>query len=141
MAIQDDWTIDYPNKEIGHTSGATVYTSLDFFQWLAAEFASSAQMDDDYAFVSDTPQVYKFVNGWGFATPTTDYHFLSGGSVESSDGNELWSNLYSIGAQVAGTQIYIIQNGAEITSWWPTGNIDILVNVRTAGALIDGGSV
>lgn len=141
MAIQDDWTIDYSAKTVTHTSGTDVYTVLEFFQWMAQTFANSSQMDDDYAFVSDTPQVYRWVNSWAFGVPATDPNFLSGGSIESSDANELWSALYSIGSQVAGTQIYVIQDGAEITPWWPTGNIDILVLVRSGGALIDAGNV
>lgn len=142
MAIADDWTITYGStKTVEHTSGTTVYTVLAFFQWLAAEFAAAAQMDDDYAFVSDTPTVYRWVNGWAFGAPTTDYKYLSGGSIASSDDNELWSNLYSIGSQEAGTKLYVIQNDTEITPWWGTGNIDILLNVKTGGSLIDGGSV
>ena len=142
MAIADDWTITYgATKTVEHTSGATVYTVLEFFQWLAATFAAAAQMDDEYAFVSDTPTVYRWVNGWAFGEPTTDYKFLKGGSIASSDDNELWSNLYTIGSQEEGTQIYIIQNDAEISPWWSTGNIDILLNVKTSGALIDSGSV
>jgi hypothetical protein len=136
MAIQDDWTINYSAKTISHTSGETVYTVLQLFQWLAAEFASQSQMDDDYAFVSDTPSVYRFVNDWAFGTPATDYKYLSGGSIASSDANELWANLYSIGTQEAGTQIYVIQNDVELSSWWGTGNIDILILVKTGGTFI-----
>jgi hypothetical protein len=142
MAIQDDWTITYgATKTVEHTSGTDVYTVLEFFQWLAAEFAAAAQMDDEYAFVSDTPTVYRWVNDWAFGAPSTDYKYLKGGSIASSDDNELWSNLYTIGSQEDGTQIYIIQNSVEITPWWGTGNIDILLNVKTGGTLIDGGSV
>jgi len=142
MAIQDDWTVTYgATKTVEHTSGTTVYTVLEFFQWLAAEFAAAAQMDDDYAFVSDTPTVFRWVNGWDFGAPSTDYKFLKGGSVESSDGDELYSNLYSIGSQEDGTKIYIIQNDTEVTPWWGTGNIDILLLVKTGGTLIDSGNV
>ena len=142
MAIADDWTITYgATKTVEHTSGTTVYTVLEFFQWLAAEFAASAQMDDDYAFVSDTPTVYRWVNDWDFGAPSTDYKFLKGGSVESSDADELYANLYSIGSQEDGTDLYVIQNDAELTPWWTSGNIDILILVKTGGALIDSGDV
>ena len=136
MALADDFTIDYGAKTVSHTSGTTVYTVLAFFQWLATTFAAQAQMDDAYAFVSDTPTVYRWVNGWAFGTPSSDYKFLKTGSIESSNENELWSNLYSIGSQEAGTQIYLIQNDAEVTPWWGTGNIDILVLVKTGGTWI-----
>ena len=142
MAIQDDWSITYgATKTVQHTSGSTVYTVLAFFQWLAAEFAAQSQMDDDFAFVSDTPTVYRWVNGWAFGAESTDYKYLSGGAIESSDANELWSNIYHIGSLEEGSQIYIIQNSTEITPWWSSGSIDILLNVKTGGSLIDSGNV
>ena len=141
MALADDFTINYGSKTVEHTSGATVYTVLAFFQWLATIFAASAQMDDAYAFVSDTPAVYRWVNDWDFADSTADVQFLKGGSIESSDGDFLYSNLYSIGSQEEGTQLYIIQDGEEVISWWGTENIDILIEVKAGGVLIDGGSV
>ena len=141
MAIADDWTIDYSAKTVTHTAGTTTYTMLAFFQWLAAEFANGAQMDDPYPIQSDTPTVYKWLNGWYFGAESTDTQYLSGGSIESSDGNEAFANLYSIGSTEPGTQLYIIQNDNEITPWWSTGNIDILIKVKTSGALIDSGNV
>ena len=149
MPISSDFSINYSAKTVTHTSGVTVYTVLAFFQWLAATFAASSQMDDDYAFVSDTPTVYRWVNGWAFGAPTNDYKFLSGGGITSSDSNYIWANLYSIGSQEAGTQIALFQADSEITPWWSTGNIDILVLVKsggtwlksenTSGVLTDGG--
>jgi hypothetical protein len=136
MPISSDFSINYNAKTVTHTSGTDVYTVLAFFQWLAATFAASSQMDDDYAFVSDTPTVYRWVNGWAFGSPTNDYKFLRGGGITSSDSNYIWSNLYSIGAQETGTQIALFQADAEITPWWPTGNIDILVLVKSGGVWI-----
>ncbi len=148
-----DWSIDYSAKTITNTDSGTgarlpsatgdqsgVGEIIDFFQWIATTFASSSQMDDAYPIESQTPTVFKWLNDWAFGS-ANDYKYLSGGSIESSDGDELWSNLYSIGSQVAGTQIYIIQNGSEIPVFWGTDNIDILVKVKTGGTLIDGGNV
>jgi hypothetical protein len=136
MAIGSDFTINYTNKTVTHASGATIYTVLAFFQHLASTFAAQAQMDDNYAFVSDTPTVYRWVNSWAFGSAANDIKFLKGGSIESADGNDLWSNLYSIGAQESGTQLYIIQNDTELINWWSTGNIDILVQVKSGGVWI-----
>lgn len=136
MAIADDFTINYTAKTVTHTSGATIYTVLAFFQWLANTFAVQAQMDDPYAFVSDTPTVYRWVNTWAFGSESNDIKYLKAGSVESSDGDDLWSNLYSIGAQETATQLYIIQNDTELTGWWSTQNIDVLVQVKSGGAWI-----
>ncbi len=140
MAINSDFTIDYSGKTITHSAGSTVYTTLEFFQWCASTFAESTQMDDDYAFVSDTPNVYRWVNSWDMGNETS-YEFLSGGSVETADGQDLFSNVYSIGTQTADTSIYIIQNDTEVTSFWDTGNIDILLKVKSAGTLIDSGNI
>jgi hypothetical protein len=136
MALADDFTINYTAKTVTHTSGATVYTVLAFFQWLAAMFAAQSQMDDLYAFVSDTPTVYRWTNNWAFGSAANDIKYLKGGSVQSSDGDDAWSNLYSIGAQESGTRLYIIQNDSELSGWWSTENIDILIQVKSSGVWI-----
>lgn len=142
------WTIDYGAKTVTNNDSGTgnnvpavtgnqtyVGTALEFFQWLATEFASAGQMDDEYPIESQTPTVYKWLNGWAFGH-ADDTKYLSGGSFTSSDDLELWANLYSIGSQVAGTQLYLIQNDAEVTPWWGTDNIDILIKVKDAGTFI-----
>ncbi len=146
-----DWTIDYTNKTIGNDDSATgtnlpaaygdntyVGDILEWFQWLAGEFAATSQMDDAYGIVSDTPVVYRFLEGWTFAH-ANDFKYLSGGSVEDPIGSgtatadSFWSNVYSIGSQTEGTQIYMIQEDSEVTPWWITGNIDVLVLVKDTG--------
>ncbi len=162
-----DWTIDYSAKTVTNNDSGTgnnlpsatgdyskVGTILEFFQWLATEFASTSQMDDTYPIESQTPTVYKWLNGWTFGH-ADDFKYLKGGSIEdpagsgTSTADTLWANLYSIGTQESGTQLYLIQNDAEVTPWWITGNIDILIKVKdtgtwvqsvdTSGTLTDGG--
>lgn len=154
-----DWTIDYALKTVtNNDSGVGTnlpsalgdYTKvgevLDFFQWLATEFANTSQMDDPYAFLSDTPTVYKWVNGWAFGH-ADDYKYLRGASITSSDSNDFWSNVYTIGSQADGTLIYLVQNDTEVTPWWiasdgtSAGNIDILVKVKSGGAWIQSDNV
>ena len=149
-----DWTINYGAKTVTNNDSGTgtnlpvatgdyskVGPVLEFFQWLATEFAAAAQMDDDYPMQSDTPTVFKWLNGWTFGH-ADDYKYLNGGSIEDPLGSgtatadSLWSNLYSIGSQTDGTQLYLIQNDAEVTPWWISGNIDILVLVKNAGTPI-----
>ena len=149
-----DWTIDYSLKTVTNNDSGTgnnlpvatgdyskVGPILEFFQWLATTFAATGQMDDPYPIQSDTPTVFKWLNGWTFGH-ADDYKYLSGGSILDPAGSgtatadTLWSNLYSIGSQVPGTQLYLVQNGAEITPWWITGNIDILVLVKDTGSFI-----
>ncbi len=141
------WTIDYSAKTVTnndsgtganlpHDAGGTYQGAiLDFFKWLAQEFANTGQMDDLYPIVSDTPTVYKWQNGWAFGH-VDDYKYLTGGDIISSDGLEVWKSVYTIGSPVAGSQIYITQNDVELTPWWYTDNIDVLILVKTGGAYI-----
>ena len=153
------WDIDYTLKTVTNVdggaslphdaSGTLMGEIIEFFQWLATEFASTGQMDDSYPIVSDTPTVYKWINGWGFGDEDNDYKYLKGGDITSSDGLEFWASVYTIGAPVAGSQIYITQADTEIPVWWYTDNIDVLIKVKTggtytqsvntAGVLTDGG--
>lgn len=149
-----DWSIDYALKTVTNNDSGTGnnlpsalgdYTKvgevLEFFQWLATEFANTSQMDDPYAFLSDTPTVYKWVNGWAFGH-ADDTKYLRGASITSADGDDFWSNVYTIGSQTDGTLIYLMQNDTEITPWWissdgtDVGNIDILVKVKAGGVWI-----
>lgn len=139
-----DWTIDYALKTVTNddsgtganlphdVSGTYIGDILEFFQWLAAEFASSGQMDDAYPIVSDTPTVYKWVNGWAFGH-ADDTKYLYGGDITSSDGDDFWASVYTIGAPTTGSQIYITQADTEITPWWYTDNIDVLIKVKSGG--------
>jgi hypothetical protein len=149
-----DWAIDYDAKTVTNDDAATgnnlpsvfgdkthVGAILEFFQWLAGEFAAAGQMDDDYPIESQTPTVYRWLNGWTFGH-ANDYKYLEGGSIVdpagsgSSFADSLWSNLYSIGTQPAGTMLYLIQNDAEVTPWWISGNVDILIKVKDTGSWI-----
>jgi hypothetical protein len=51
-------------------------------------------------------------------------------------GEQLWANIYTIGTIEANTHIYVYQNVNQLTAidgtstWWPDGQIDILVPVK-----------
>jgi len=139
VAIQDDFTIDYGAKTITHTSGATVYTVNQLYSWLMDVFDELAQLDDTVPMSGQTPTEYTLINGW--TIPDASFQFLKGGAVKTSDNNNLWSNIYTLGSIQAGTNIYVVQNGAKITAWWGTGHIDVLIKVKSGGALIDAGKV
>jgi len=142
------WTIDYTLKTVTNNDSGTganvpavtgnqtyVGSCLDFFQWLATTFAASAQMDDSYPIVSDTPTVYKWQNGWAFGH-ADDTKYLTGGDFTSSDGLDQWNSVFTIGTLAASTQVSIFQNDAEITPWWDVGNIDVLIKVKAGGTFI-----
>jgi len=137
MAIADDWSIDYSLKTITHSSGATVYTVLELYSWLMDLFDDAGQMDDPVPMSAQTPVEFTLINGWSI--PAASYPYLKGGAITDSTNDDLWANVYTLGTIVAGSQVYILQNDAEITPWWSTGHIDVLILVKTGGVEIDSG--
>ena len=138
------WVIDYGAETVTNTdsvsasnlphdaSGTYQGEILDFFKWLAQEFASTGQMDDVYGIKSDTSTVFAWLGNWGFGH-SNDYKYLTGGDITSADGQDAWYSLYTIGTPKAGTQMYITQEDVEIPIWWYTDNIDILIHVKQSG--------
>lgn len=59
----------------------------------------------------------------------------------SATGEDVYTGIYTIGAIEAGSMIYIRQGNDEIPAWWSEGNIDILIYVQRAGALINSGLI
>ena len=137
MAIADDWSIDYSLKTITHSSGATVYTVLELYSWLMDLFDDATQMDDPVPMSAQTPVEFTLINGWSI--PAASYPYLKGGALTDSTNDDLWANVYTLGTIVAGSQVYIIQDDAEITPWWSTGHIDVLIRVKTGGVEIAAG--
>lgn len=64
MAIQDDFTIDYVNKRIYHSSGTTIYTVNALYSYLQNTFDEPEQMDDPIPMSAQTPTEYTLINGW-----------------------------------------------------------------------------
>ena len=66
----------------------------------------------------------------------------TGGGTSAKDsetGEELFANPYTIGS-FPGTpnpQVYVFQDGNNVTEWWTRGNIDIVIQVKKAGAQIN----
>lgn len=219
MAIQDDFTIDYVNRTIKHTSGTTVYSVNALYSWLQDTFDELAQMDDPVPMSAQTPTDYSLINGWFMDHDSA--HFLSGGAIQtigydtfiveipvsgggtspvagdigkpvtddaatigtlihyesdewyvrldtpstsvasgsavavtggtgsetttadSVSGENLWANLYTIGAIEASVNVYLVQNAVKLTQWWAadSGHIDVLVLVKHMGAEINSGKV
>lgn len=139
MAIQDDWTINYSAKTITHTAGTTVYTALSLYSWLMDVFDDASQMDDDVPMSAQTPTEFSLINGWSI--PAASYPYLKGGAITDTTADDLWANVYTLGGIVAGAQVYVIQNDAEINPWWSTGHIDVLIRVKQGGSEIDSGKL
>lgn len=85
MAIGDDFTIDYVNQRIYHSSGATIYTVNELYSYLMDTFDELAQMDDTVPMSAQTPTEYTLINGWFMDDESI--HYLKGGAIQTSGHN------------------------------------------------------
>ena len=85
MAIGDDWTIDYVNKRIYHSSGTTVYTVNQLYSWLMDTFDEQGTMDDDIPMSAQTPNAYTLTNAWFIDDDST--HYLKEGAITTDRGD------------------------------------------------------
>jgi hypothetical protein len=151
MAIDTDFEVQ-ADGDVRHVAGTAVYTALELHAWLQdlADNAS-ASGDDLLSILSANPSKLdgprdaavasrlNLING--FNVDDTAAQFLRFGSVKQAGGDTLYSGLKSIGSIVAGSPVYVVQNGAKLTSYWSAGHIQILVKAKSAGSLIDSGLV
>lgn len=91
-------------------------------------------------------------------TATHDWSTVSSGTITVNahtatqdaagvTGNSIWSNIFTIGTIVAGSQLYVSQNQTVVNNaedsgsglWWGTGQLDILVQTTQESTLIDNG--
>ena len=92
------------------------------------------------------------------STATHDWSSVSSGTVSVNGhsgtqgsagltGNNIWTNIFSLGTLVSGTQLYVGQNQTILDNsedsgaglWFGTGQIDILVQTTQESVLIDEG--
>lgn len=133
MAISDDFSIDYTNKRIRHsTSATTVWTVNALYSYLQDTFDELDQMDDPIPMSAQTPTEYTLINGW-FMTEAREneggsnyrncFEYLKTGAIQTS-GQE--------------NEIQVVPFGATYTSAIST---DIGLMVRddgsTTGNLLD----
>lgn len=62
-------------------------------------------------------------------------------STNSITGECIYSNIFTLGTLLSGTTLDVYQNDSQITPWWSTGQIDIVVLVQEMGVLIDSGNL
>ena len=152
MAFGDDFSINAAG-DIRHTSGTTVYTVQALHEWLQ-DLADDAQATGDDLLSILTANPSKLDGPRDATSPAklnllgavniddTAAQFLNFGSIRQGSGQVLYTGVRSIGSPlVSGTPIYIVQNNAKTTKFWPNGHIRVLVKGRTAGALIDNGDI
>ncbi len=81
MAIQDDFTIDYVNRRLIHSSGSTVYSSNALYTYIMDTFDELEQMDDTVPMSAQTPTDYTLINGW--FVDDDSFKYLKGGAVKT----------------------------------------------------------
>lgn len=153
MAIGDDFTVSI-GGDIRHASGATVYSVLDVHQWLQdmADDANVSTSGDNISILTANPSkldgprsaikpmLLNLLNGFNIDDDAAKY--INFGSIQQDGTNVLYTGLKSIGSPlVAGSPMYVVQNGSKLTTYWPNGHIQIMVKCKTGGALIDNGDV
>ncbi len=152
MPIASDFSVA-SNGDIRHVSGTTVYSALDLHAYLQDLADNAAPGGDDVLSIL-SPNPSKIAGPRATNKPMsvtllgtyniddTAAQFINFGSVEQDSGNVLYTGVKSIGSPlVAASPIYIVQNGAKITSFWADGHIQVMVKAKTAGTLIDSGDI
>lgn len=151
MALADDFSVVGGN--IRHTSGTTVYPVLQLHEFLQSRASNATPLgDDDVSMLGANPSkldgprsaikpmLLNLLNGFNIDDDAAKY--INFGSVQQDGTNVLFTGLKSIGSPlVAGSPMYVVQNGAKLTSYWPAGHIQIMVKCKTGGALIDNADV
>lgn len=82
MPISDDFTIDYVNQRVYHSSGTTIYTANALYSYLMDTFDELTQMDDTIPMSAQTPTEYTLINGWFI--DDTSFKYLKTGAVQTS---------------------------------------------------------
>lgn len=151
MAIGDDFSVI--GGAIRHVSGTTVYTTLQLHEWLQMLADDQAASGNDNVSMLTAnpskldgprsaikPMLLNLLNGFNIDDDAAKY--FNFGSVQQDGTNILYTGLKSIGSPlVAGSPMYVVQNGSKLTTYWPDGHIQIMVKCKTAGALIDNADV
>jgi hypothetical protein len=152
MAIQDDFSVA-SNGDIRHVSGTTVYSVNAFHAWLQDLADDSAPAGNDLISIlsddpssieggraTDKPRALNLLGSFNIDDDAAKY--INFGSVAQASGATLYTGLKSIGTPlVAGSPVYVVQNGAKLTTYWPNGHIQVMVKAKTGGSLIDNGDV
>jgi hypothetical protein len=81
MPISADFTIDFTNRRIAHSSGSTRYTAQAMYSYLADLFDDATSMDDTVPMSAQTPNEFSLINGWFIDDES--YAYLYEGSVKT----------------------------------------------------------
>lgn len=135
-----DWSVDFDTKVISATGTPDSLTTGELYTWLMDQMDAEANMEHLNPMTCEVKDAsYTLRNGYTLDTGVEQY--LSTGGIVTSDGNTIYTNIFTVGSLVASSQVYIKQDGAKLSSWWSTGNIDVLIKVKSGGSLIDSGNL
>jgi hypothetical protein len=157
MPIQDDFQIS-ATGDIRRQAGAstTVYSVLELHAWLQDLADDASATGNDLVDILapnpsrlDGPRDAAVASRLNllssgsiiFNLDDTAAQFVNFGSIKQDSANVQYSGLKTIGGIVAASPVYVVQNGSKLTKFWADGHVQILVKVKTAGALIDSGDV
>jgi LysM repeat protein len=157
MPIQDDFQIS-ATGDIRRQAGAstTVYSVLELHAWLQDLADDASATGNDLVDILapnpsrlDGPRDAAVASRLNLLTSgsiifnldDTAAQFINFGSIKQDNANVQYSGLKTIGGIVAASPVYVVQNGSKLTKFWADGHVQILVKVKTAGALIDSGNV
>lgn len=57
----------------------------------------------------------------------------AGSITPSSTGENLWTNMYTLGTLEGAPLLYVTRDDTRLTEWWASGQIDIIVLIKEAG--------
>jgi len=139
-------------KIISGTTTGDTGTILAFDERYGAEIGVAWIRPDDPAtdlFDDAATEAYTVASSSAAGDFTDTYAAASGGGVASETGESLWTNLFSLGTIFVNSTLYIYQDGVELIGrevgatnrWWGSGQIDILVKVKSTDVEIDDAEV
>lgn len=155
MAINSDFSIS-ATGDVRHVSGSTIYSVLELHQWLQDLADDAAYSSNDLLDILapnpsklDGPRDAAVASRLNLLTSGSVIfniddaaaQFINFGSIKQDSSAVQYSGLKTIGGIVAASPVYVVQNGSKITTFWADGHIQVLVKVKTGGALIDSGNV
>jgi hypothetical protein len=120
-------------KQITITAESTVKA---LYQDSMGVFAGSAYMQYLLPMQGNVKDaLYTLINGYVFASDAS-WQYLTSSAIQDSAGDDIWTNVQTLGSIVAGTTLYINQDGT-ITTAGDTGHINQLLQVREDGTDIN----
>lgn len=139
--------------DIRTSASPQIHTVLELHEWLQAMADDANSTGDDVVSILtanpsklDGPRSAikpMLLNLLGtFNIDATAAQYFKFGSISQNAGADLYTGVKSIGSPlVAGSPIYIVQNAAKLSTYWPAGHIQILVKAITASTPIDSGDI